>query len=370
MKIRIRCIFSAAALLLTFFYIGCKGKPKHLEGPDILPDIQQGVQTAHINNQLSDEAEELVKTGIYYHDSGDYLNAINYYNQAMELEPDHPVIFYEMGFTFISLGDNKAALELAENGIAEAKKRNDRLVYPHLLELKGSALENLGRSEEAINVYLEMINDYGVSSTVLFYNLAVNYNRINKQKEASDALVMGLLINPYHANSNYLLGKVSMESGKITQAFYALSFFLLLEPNTERGQQAYNTILHLLKPQETIGVRNNGTFTAADLIISVAFTLDEENFRLSDDEKTKIKLHYIFTNLEDQKNTGKILRSNGDELWWDLYAPFFNRVVRSDYFGTFCRYIAISADPDAEEWIRTGRDEIEGFFHWLNEYFE
>jgi len=37
-------------------------------------------------------------------------------------------------------------------------------------------------------------------------------------------------------------------------------------------------------------------------------------------------------------------------------------------FGTFCRYIGLTTDPDADAWIENGRDEIEGFFDWLNEY--
>lgn len=366
MKVFVRYIFTATAFLIVFFFIGCKGNPESLDSQD----IQSEIQNIHFGNFLSPEAEEIVRTGVQFHDKGDYQNAINYYTRAMELAPNHPVICFEMGFSYISLNNNNAALEVAEKGLAEAKLRDYEEVIPHLMELKGAALDNLGRSPEAIDVYLEMINDYGVSSTFLYYNLAVNYYRIDKQREAEEALARGLLINPNHASSNYLLGKIHMEGGRKTQAFYALCYFLLMEPNTDRGQQSYNTILHMLRPQESIGVRHNSTFTAADMIISVAFALDEENYRLSDAEKTKIKLYYIFTNLEEQKNSGKIERSDGDNLWWDFYSPFFNRIALSDYFGTYCRYIAISADPEANNWIENGREEIEGFFDWLNEYLE
>jgi hypothetical protein len=161
-----------------------------------------------------------------------------------------------------------------------------------------------------------------------------------------------------------------MEEGKKTQGFYALCYFLLLEPNTERSLISYNTIVNMLKPEERIGFRDNGAFTASDMVISVAFTLDEENFRLSDAEKTRKKLHYIFTSLDEQKNSGKIQRSEDDELWWDFYSPFFYRIAVSNYFNTYCRYIALSTDVDANDWIEKGRDEIENFFEWLNEYLE
>ena len=348
-----------SAFLVVLVFSGCANKPAPLESP---------VVDVSYDNLLSPEAEELVRTGIQYHDRGDYDTALDYYKKAMEIAPNHPIIFYEMGYSYISLGNNKDALEMAEKGITEAKARSYEEVIPSLLDLKGSALDNLGLSNEAIEVYLEAINEYHVANTFLYYNLGLCYYRIEKNEEAAEALRQGLLINPNHASSNYLLGKICIEEGKKTQAFYSLCYFLLLEPNTDRSVLSYNTILHMIQYEEAIGIRDNGSFTAADMIISVAFTLDEENFRLSDAEKTRAKLNYIFTNLDEHKNSGKIERSNGDELWWDYYSPFFNRIAVSEYFNTFCRYIGLSADPDADDWIENGRDEIEGFFKWLNDF--
>ncbi|GHV84747.1 hypothetical protein AGMMS50230_03550 [Spirochaetia bacterium] len=362
MKNDVKRFLRIAALLIlaAFVFSGCAGDPDTI---DDSPNLG-------LDNQLSPEAEDLVQRGISSHDRGDYQAAITYYKQAMALAPDHPVIYYEMAFSYISLDDSQTALELADKGLNSAITRNYTEVIPTLCDLKGSALDNLGRNEEAIEVYLTAINQYGASSTLLYYNLGVSYYRVNKHTEAAEALRQGLLLNPNHASSNFLLGKLCMEEGKKTQAFYALCYFLLLEPNTDRSGTSYNTVFHMLQQEgtEAIGVTNNGTFTASDIVISIAFTLDEVNVRKSDVEKTRAKLYYVFTNLEEQKNSGKINRSAGDELWWDFYAPFFYRIAKSDYFDTFCRYISLTADPEADNWIENGRDEIEGFFTWLNDY--
>jgi len=348
------------ALLLAALTVisGCKGNP-----PPPEPEPEEKV----FSNLLSPEAEDLVRRGVGYHDRGNYDTAIDYFNRAMALAPDHPVIYYEIAFSRIAMGEADVALELAEKGIASAQTRKYYEVIPTLLDLKGSALYNLGRYEEAIEVYYQAINLYGVSNTFLYYNLAINYYSLERREDAVETLLKGLLLNPNHASSNYLLGKICMEDGKKTQAFYALCYFLLMEPNTARAAQSYNTIQYMLgSEEEGIGVRNNGSFTAADMIISVAFTLDEENPSASDAEKTLAKLRYVFTNLEEQKNSGKISRSAGDELWWNFYSPFFYRIAKSSYLGTFSRYIGLSVDPDAEKWIENGREEIEGFFDWLN----
>ena len=340
--------------------VGCKGTPPPQE-----PEVKG------YSNILSPEAEDLLRRGVGYHDRGNYETAIDYFNRAMELAPDHPVIYYEIAYSRMAMGEADAALQLVEKGIASAETRKYLEVIPTLLDLKGSALYNLGRSEEAIAVYYKAINEFGVSNTFLYYNLAINYYSLERREEAVETLLKGLLLNPNHASSNYLLGKICMEDGKKTQAFYALCYFLLMEPNTGRAAQSYNTINYMLSGgEEGIGVRDNGTFTAADMIISVAFTLDEENARKSDAEKTQAKLSYVFTSLEEQKNSGKIGRGAGDRLWWDFYSPFFYRIAKSGYLGTFSRYIGLSADPDADNWIENERAEIEGFFDWLNDYSE
>ncbi|MDR2471719.1 MAG: tetratricopeptide repeat protein [Treponema sp.] len=349
----------AAALLTLSTLSGCAGQPP----AEVPPEPAASA--------LSPEAEDLVQRGIVYHDRGDYEAAVTCYEQALELAPDHPVIYYEMAFSYISMDKPETALELAGRGISGALARNLTELLPTLLDLKASALDNLGRSEEAVAVYLEAINTYGAANTLLYYNLAVSYYRVDKRTEAAEALIKGLGLNPNHASSNYLLGRIYREDGKKTQAFYALSYFLLLEPNTDRAGSSWNTILAMLDRQEEgIGVRENGTFTASDMVISLAFTLDEDNAKKSAAEKIRAKLYYVYTGLEEQKNSGRIGRSAGDELWWDFYAPFFDRIARSDYFNTFCRYIALTTDPGADQWIENGRDEIEGFFKWLNEYHE
>jgi len=348
----------AAILILS----ACAGKPERVE-----PEPKKPIG---YSNFLSPEAEDLIRRGVSSHDRGNYDTALDFYNRAMELAPDHPIIYYEMGFSRIAMSQADVALGLAEKGLAVAKERNYREVIPTLLDLKGSALYNLNRNEEAIAVYQQAINEFGVSNTFLYYNMAASYYNLNRREEAVDSLIKGLLINRNHASSNYLLGKICMEDGKKAQAFYPLCYFLLMEPNTTRAAQSYNTIRHMLGRAEEGGARNNGSFTAADTVISNAFVLDEENARRSDAEKIRAKLSYVFTSIEDQINSGRISRSAGDELWWDFYSPFFYRIAQSQYLGTFTRYIGLSADPDADKWIENGRDEIEGFFNWLNTYME
>jgi len=316
--------------------MGCTGKPA---------STAEGNYSA----DLGSEAEELVLRGVNLHDQGDYQSAVDLYMQALELEPEHPVILYQIGFAKIYLRDFNAALEMADKGIMQATRRNLNSLIPNLLGLKASALNNMGRNEEAIDVHLQIIYQYEEATPFTYYNLGVSYYRIEELEEAAAALKKGLLINPNHAGSNYLLGRISMEEGEsegsLTQALYAFCYFLLLEPNTERSAEAYDTILYILNNQE-------------------------ENTNSQNRNSIPAMLHLVFITMEEYRSSGRLARSPGDQLWWEFYAPFFYRIAVSDYYDTFFRYISYTVDPDAENWILTGWNEIAGFFDWLNQYME
>ena len=312
--------------------IGCTGKPA-------------STTEGYYSLELNSEAQELVLRGVNSHDQGDYQNAVDLYLQALEIEPEHPVILYQIGFAKIYLRDFDAALEMADRGIIQATRRNLNSLIPNLLGLKASALNNMGRNEEAIDVHLQIIYQYEEATPFTYYNLGVSYYRIEDLDEAAAALKKGLLINPNHAGCNYLLGRISMEEDSITQALYAFCYFLLLEPNTDRSAEAYDTLLYILNNQQDTLNRQNG-------------------------ESIPATLHRVFITMEEYRSSGRLARSPGDEVWWGFYAPFFYRIAVSDYYDTFFRYISYTVDPDADNWLLNGWNEIAVFFDWLNEYME
>jgi tetratricopeptide (TPR) repeat protein len=218
-----------------------------------------------------------------------------------------------------------------------------------------------------VETYLKAIRTYGVSDTSLIhYNLALTYYRMGKTDEAGDSLVAGLEINPFHPSSNFLLGKICVEGGKKTQGFYSLCYFLLLEPNTERSKEVHGAIETLLTRSETIGISDTGSFTAADLLISLSSFLDEEDPGRSEMERFEAKLKHIFSALGELKDHGELERTPGDKLWWDFYVPLFRSVVDSGHIEAFSRYISMSDSEEANEWLKTNNDKVEAFFKWLN----
>ncbi|MDR0586302.1 MAG: tetratricopeptide repeat protein, partial [Treponema sp.] len=63
------------------------------------------------------EVDELMRTGIEYHDEGDYDKAIEYYEKALKLAPDIPGIYYELAFSYLYKGNPEEALNHSQKGI-------------------------------------------------------------------------------------------------------------------------------------------------------------------------------------------------------------------------------------------------------------
>ncbi|MDR2184053.1 MAG: tetratricopeptide repeat protein [Treponema sp.] len=329
------------------------------------------VPLLHAQDAEQSPADALIQQGIYAHDQGDYAAAVEYYQQALELEPDSPLIYYEMAFSYAYDEKYEESLASAEAGIKAAG--GDEQYLPALYDAKGSALDNLGRPEEAITVFTEAIRRFGAAS-LLFYNLGTTYYKLERYDEALDTLTEGVFNNPYHASGNYLLGKMLFDQNRKAQSLLCLYHFLLLEPYSRRSGEAYRMIQQLLTVDTSGGAGTisltPGSFAALDLLVSMAGTLNSagEYKEKSEGELFLRKTSYVFTSLAELSGSGAL--NGGDEaerLWRDFYIPFFIRLTRKpDYLEIFCRYISMSCDKDAEAWLEQRRQEVETFFDWLN----
>jgi tetratricopeptide (TPR) repeat protein len=325
------------------------------------------------------EVDELMRTGIGYHDEGNYDKAIECYEKALKLAPDTPGIYYELAFSYLYKGDPEEALKYSQKGIDLAAARNEESDLPGLYDLKGSALDDLGRHKEAVEVYLDAINRFDMNSTRLYYNLGLTYYRMGERDKARDSLAQSLINDPFHPSSNFLLGKICYEQGRKSQSLYCLCYFLLLEPYTERAGEAYSTIEQIISGGEDgIAVSNAGNFTAFDIMISLLLAADgtaqtgpessaETGLFSDEDFMKKLGILFFAGNAPLVQSLRKIENHfPADDLWWEFYIPFFFRLAESEHFETFCRYISMSVSPESITWLNENEEKIDAMFVWLN----
>jgi len=320
-----------------------------------------------------DKLDSLVQVGIKYHDNGEFDKAIDTYKQALKINPKSTLVNYEISMSYLNAGDNKNALKHSDI-VLKQKQNNILLAYI----VKGSALDNLGKTKQSIELFNKAIQEVG-GHYLLYYNLGVDYSKIGDRKNAEIAFVNAIQNKPDHKSSHYGLALLEYQNDNRVKSLLSLYYFLMLEPNSKRSETAYN----LLKKQLGGNVQKDNSnpmninvfvnpksvdseFGAADMMIAMleaSNSLEENKDKTADElfiENTK-SFFTVLGELYDNDNKGK------DNLWWNFYVPFFYNLAKSDYMDVFCYYISSSSNDKAIEWLQTNKDKLDNFAKWINE---
>jgi tetratricopeptide (TPR) repeat protein len=312
--------------------------------------------------------EEFIKKGIEYHDKGDYENAITTYKNALKLDPKSTLINYEISLSFFQKGDYKEAINYSDNVL---KQKKNHMLQAYLT--KGSALDMLGKTKKSIKLFEKALKTVE-KHFLLYYNLGLNYYKINNLEKAEENFVKAIEQNANHASSHLLLANIHNRRGNTIQTLLATHYFLFLEPNSNRSKEAYqllqknfggNVSKDTTKPH-TINIllsNNNDTqFGAAELMVSLleASKSLEENEGKSEDEMFIENTDSFFTILGELKET------KNKSIWWTFYTTFFYDLAKSEHLETYCKYISQSENENSRKWLQENDNKLIEFDTWLN----
>ncbi len=311
--------------------------------------------------------DSLVNEGVRLHDSGNYEEAIKKYEEALEHDKESSLVLYELGYTNYVMGDYKKAIKYLDKVI-----KNKEGYLREAYTAKGSSLDNMGKSKAAIKTYEEAIKEFP-EDYLLYFNLGLTRFNQGMIKESEEDIKQGISLNPAHTTSNYLLGIIKMEQGRRIESILAFHFFLLLEPDTKRSQEALIRLESLMyqgitkKDEKNIEINllslgEEDDFSSANLMLSLlgASNMTEEN-----QNKSKQKLFYentesLFSVLKEQKE-GKT------GLWWELYIEFYSSLLESDHMEAYCYFISQQKGEEEQKWISENGDKMDKFYKWLQE---
>ena len=287
----------------------------------------------------------------------------------MDLDKNSSQILYEIGFSYFMNKEYKKSIKHLDKVL---KNENDFLVEAYTI--KGSALDNLGKPKEAIKIYNEAISKFP-ENYLLYYNVALTQYKTSMLKDAEEHLKKGILLNPTHASSNFLLGAIMDQQGKRIQSLLATHFFLLIEPNTERSVSGLNLLSNLMnqgverKDENTINLTLGNPelgdeFSSANMMLSFieASKITEEN-----NEKSEAELFY-----ENTESVFTILKELAEKepkegIWWEFYVDFYSKLIESGNTEAYCYYIGQSNGAEEEKWLTENKEKVDELFKWLNE---
>lgn len=182
-------------------------------------------------------ADSLYNEGVKLHDSGEYLRAVEKYQQALLLVPNSGNLYYEIAFSYHSLKDYKNALINADKALEFATGDTKRLAGI----VKGSVLDDMGDPEASIEFYSKILNDYP-NDYLLLYNYGLSCAHAGKRKDAEEALIKAIDAKPSHPSSNLQLAYWKRDDGENVRAVLGVYFFLLTENKSQRAKVALSKL--------------------------------------------------------------------------------------------------------------------------------
>jgi tetratricopeptide (TPR) repeat protein len=317
------------------------------------------------------EQRALIREGIEFHDRGEYEVAVARYQQVLDETPDAVEAMYECAFSLSAMKEYEKSLALSRRG---AQYRSDLLWQFHML--MGSALDDLGKSAEAITLFKDAIKQ-SPKAALLHYNLGLTLARTGKVADAKKALQQSLYFNPQHGSSHLLLARMYEQLGYRVPAILALSRFLTIEPNSPRGQQTVEALGKLLdagvsagaKPNEIIislggafdSKKDEGDFSGAEigLSMSAAAAMGEAK---TDSRFQQWASTYVLLaeSVADVKGNGFAAR---------YYAPFFAQLADQGFIEAFAWQVRQSVPLEGSEtWRSENPNKVSDYQAWLSAY--
>lgn len=143
-------------------------------------------------------AETLVREGIDLHDKGDYEGALRKYDAAIKLDNGNFDAWYEKGYTLYAMDRKKEVVSLSKDMVKQFKG------HPGMNQVfmqYGSALDDIGKSKDALDIYDEGIalfpQDY-----LLYFNKGLTMLKLNQVDEGRLLFEKALSIRPLHSSSD------------------------------------------------------------------------------------------------------------------------------------------------------------------------
>jgi tetratricopeptide (TPR) repeat protein len=184
--------------------------------------------------------EQTIQTALYFHQSGNFQQAEEYYLQALAADPNNPSANNLLGTLYYQSGDLAAAAPLVEKAIQ---------AQPYFVEahnLLGSIHHALGHYEKAIISYRKVL-DYQPDYAMAHNNLGIALMDIGQFRAALDSYQRALEIQPGYVDAYANRGIAYRHLGQIDDAIASYGHALLLRPDFVGAYPNFSSLMILCK---------------------------------------------------------------------------------------------------------------------------
>lgn len=215
---------------------------------------------------VAEEVDSLLREGVRLHDQGEYEEAVERFQAALEIAPDHEIALYELGHTYGAMGEYELCVSTAQRGLDLEGRLEARLAAQ-----VASCYSAWGKPKKALTVFRRGLDKHPDDVTLNF-NVAVTLATQDQAREAIPHLKTAIREQPAYSSPYYLLGQLFAARGYNVPAIYSFMRFVGLEPNTNRSGHAASEVFRLLQ----LGVEE--TENGATITLDSEAPTDEGDF--------------------------------------------------------------------------------------------
>jgi uncharacterized protein len=322
---------------------------------------------AQMNVELINSDKILGEANFYYY-LGRYSKAISLYEKVGRNDTNYALVLRNLCYSYIEEKEDSLCARASMRGLALNSKFEPDFYYS-----LGNSLKEMSKFDSAHKVFDEGMKKYPNSFTLIYQKGMVFYKQ-KKYTEAIDCFQKTLVLNPYHSDSHFQIGKICAEQGRLVPAVLAYEYYLMLDSKTERAQKVTSALEDLYsgeyQPDPDMKLDDD---ESGDKCFGDIRDLIESKVALSPTYKTKCKI-----NLKIVKHLQAVLEKlhyeSGTNNWWmEYYVPFFIELQKQDYvvpFTCLSLYSVASNNPSVAKNIRKNKKKIAAFAKWAVKYIQ
>ena len=161
-----------------------------------VPQSSQGISVAA---SLDEQAKALYNEGVVLTRSGNYLEAVKTFQEAVSLRPDYAEALHELGYALYRTGKYQESIEASKRAAVlqpqDAENQNN-------LGLAYSGLKKWKDAVEAFRQAAKIKED----NPQTYYSLGIALKRMGDEDSAIDAFKQAIQLRPRFATAHYELG--------------------------------------------------------------------------------------------------------------------------------------------------------------------
>jgi tetratricopeptide (TPR) repeat protein len=326
-------------------------------------------------SQNKKDAEIKVNEGITLHDEGKYIEALNKYEEALNLDKNNLLALSEKALTLEASKKYDEAIKICKFVISTYSDQDIKTIYITY----ANSLDHSKQTQDALKIYDEGIKKYP-NYYQLYFNKGIALINDKQAEKALESFQKSATLNPNHKGSFNALAALNSDN-RIISILCSLRY-LAIDNKSELAKAHLKSVLtsmskgvnqnddksiNLSIDSKSLGKTNKkskNNFSSADMVLSMtsALDFDEKNINKTDCQKFVDKLDAIFATMEETQN-------GQSGFYWEFLAPYFIEMHKQKLIEPFA-YIAFYSKQsnDVITYHKENSGEIDRFYTWSKNY--